>query len=434
MDTRTYEDLKLFVKRRQDLAQRSESSVFVIFSGKDKHLGAFRASSSFIYLTGFEEPDACLVFRSGADPQYVLFVRDKDPVAETWEGYRYGPDEAQKIFGCDKAYSISQLESELPQLLSGSEKIYFDLGLNEEHDRLLLAGRKSAQALNRRSGLPLLPIHETKEVLGEMRVVKTPEEIEWMKEACDISVKAHREAMKSTRVGKNERQIHGQLLYHFFQGLASREGYSSIVASGENATVLHYRDNRRDMQDGDLLLIDAGAEKNYYTADITRTYPVNGKFSEAQKNLYQAVLSVQENLIPLAQPGFSLPQLQEKAIELLTEQMVELGLLRGRPQDLIADKKYQKYYPHGIGHYLGMDVHDVGRSKEGSNPIPFQENMVITIEPGIYIPKNDSEAPKELRGLGVRIEDDVQITSKDPFVLTGGLEKSVADLESLINS
>ncbi|NQZ19064.1 MAG: aminopeptidase P family protein, partial [Bdellovibrionales bacterium] len=380
MGIRTFEDLSTFKARRQKLEEVSENSVFILFSGKESHLSRFRAQSHFVYMTGFEEPEACVVLRPGRSPEYTLFVRDKDPSIELWDGYRYGPEEAKSIFNADQSFSINDLAKELPNLISGSDQLYYNLGEDTEYDEIVLQSRKRAQQLDRRSGRPQVVIADPNDPLGELRVVKDEFEIGLMKDSCELSALAHNEVMKAVKPGMNEVQVQAHLFYKFFEQKAQREGYSSIIASGVNATVLHYRANNKDLVDGEFLLIDAGAEKNYYTADITRTYPVNGQFTEPQKKLYQAVLDVQKSLIPMAQPGFSLPQLQEKAVQLLTEQMVELDLLIGRPSDLIESKAYQKYYPHGIGHYLGMDVHDVGKSKVDGQPNPFQENMVITIE------------------------------------------------------
>ncbi|MCB0377967.1 MAG: aminopeptidase P N-terminal domain-containing protein [Bdellovibrionales bacterium] len=434
MVTRTFEDLQIFAKRRKKLASLAGGEVLVLFSGKDQHLGAFRADSHFVYLTGFEEPEACAVIRPGLDPEFVLFVRPKDAVMETWEGYRHGPEGTKDIYACDQSFSIHELSKKLPELLKDAKSIYFDLGKNPDHDRMLLEARRQAPLLNRRSGQPPVPIRDPKDILAPLRVIKSPQEIEWMREACQLSVKAHQACMKMAKPDMNEKQIHGCLMFHFFDQLAQQEAYSSIVASGPNATVLHYRDNNRVMEDGDLLLIDAGAQKYFLNADITRTFPVNGKFTEPQKQIYQSVLDCQKKLIPLMQPGFSLVELQDKAIAILTEALVELNLLSGSIKDLIADKKYQKYYPHGIGHYLGMDVHDVGLSKQDDKPVPLESGMVVTMEPGLYIPLDDPEAPLEFRGIGVRIEDDVLITDKDPEVLTAGLVKEVKDVEALCQS
>jgi Xaa-Pro aminopeptidase len=430
----SYEDFKIFNSRREKLNELTDNSVFIFFSGSESYLSNFRAQSSFVYLTGFEEPDSCAVIRTGKDKSFTLFLRPRDPDIEIWDGERYGLDRAKEIFNCDKTFAFDNLHEELKFLIKGADKIYYKVGVDNPRDQLIFKSRAQAQQLDRRSGKAEIPIFDPNEILGPMRVIKDDNEKQWMREICKVSGLAHLHVMKNVKKAKNERQVQGDLLYSFYQQNASREGYSSIIASGVNATTLHYRANNKDIKPGEFLLIDAGAEKKYYTADITRTYPVNGTFTKAQKSIYQSVLDVQKKLISLAKIGFSLIELQEQACLLLTEQMIELGLLKGNLSDLIEQKAYHKYYPHGVGHYLGMDVHDVGFSKINDKPNPLQAGMVITVEPGIYVPENDNTAPKELRGLGVRIEDDILIGLKDPEVLTRSAPKEIAELESLINN
>ncbi len=432
MLTKTFNDLENFKQRRLMLNRLAPNAAFILFAGEEGHLDTFRPQSSFVYLTGFEEPSAVAVVRTGETPEFHLFVRPNDAVAETWDGHRWGLEKAKQEFGPNQSHSIDDLETQLPELLRGADKIYFALGAQVEDDNIVIAARDRAQQLDRRSGRPKAAICDPNEVLAEMRMVKDDLEIELLRESCELSAKAHIAAMKASRPGLNEKQILATLLFHFYNENASREGYCSIVASGANACTLHYRANRRDMKDGDLLLIDAGAEKNYFTADITRTFPVNGHFTEPQKKLYEAVLDVQKSLIAMVKPGSSLPELHEKSCELLTEKMILLGLLSGSVADNIESKKYQKYYPHGIGHFLGMDVHDVGFSKKNGKPHPFVPGVVITVEPGLYVPEDDDSAPAELRGLGVRIEDDVLITSNGSEVLTALVPKEVAELEAII--
>ncbi len=431
----TYNDLKSFKKRRDRLNTLcGKDSVIVLFSGEEGHLAPFRPQSSFLYLTGFEEPGSCLVIRTGKVPELHLFVRDRNPAMELWDGERYGVERAQKVFSADKAYDIEHLVKELPELLRGQNRLYFSMGLDSELDKLILSARKKAQALDRRSGQSLMPIHDPSEILSQLRVIKDSDEQKWMKETCELSARAHEFTMKSVSPGMTEKQIQGILVSSFFKDNAQGEAYPSIVASGPNATTLHYRANNRKTKKGDFLLIDAAAEKYFYKADITRTYPIDGKFSQTQKDLYQAVLEVQKSLISKVVVGFSLPELQELTILKLTEVMVELGLLKGKTKELIEKKSYQKYYAHGVGHYLGLDVHDIGFSKLKDKPVPFQAGMVITVEPGIYIPESDSDVDKELRGLGVRIEDDILITKSKPDIMTISAPKEIKDLEKIIGS
>lgn len=434
MLTRNFKDVSPFVNRRAKLNQLTGDAVFILFSGEEGHLAQYRSASHFIYLTGFEEPSSVVVIRTGQEPRTTLFVRDKDSAVETWDGERHGPELAKVEFQMDDCFSNAELEVRLPQLLTGAERIYFALGDDAIQDDIIIQARAAAQQLQRRSGQPKIPIFDPNEVLGPMRMVKDDFEISLLKESCDLSARAHINVMKNVKPGMNERQALAHLLFSFYSEKATKEGYSSIVASGSNACTLHYRANTRDMEDGDFLLVDAGAEKNYFTADITRTYPINGKFTEAQKAIYSAVLEVQKKLIAMVKPGMSLPELHEHSVKLLTKKMIDLKLLAGTVEENVESKAYHKYYPHGVGHYLGMDVHDVGISKKGDQPVPLQAGMVITVEPGIYVPEDDESAPQELRGLGVRIEDDVLVTTSGHEVLTSLVPKEVEELEQIINS
>ena len=432
MLTKTFKDFEVFKKRRQRLNQLAPDSVFVLWSGAESHLGRFRAESSFVYLTGFEEPDSFAIIRTGSEASFTLFVRPKDPSIEIWDGKRFGPEQSKKEFLADQCFTTDELDEQLPILFKGVERLYYQLGQSSDIDDLVLTARNNAQRLERRSGQAKQPLHEPNEILSRMRMVKEDVELEYMRESCELSARAHIDVMKNVRPGMNERQVQSFLFFSFYESMATQEGYSSIIASGENACTLHYRANNRTMLDGDFLLIDAGAEKNYYTADITRTYPINGKFTEPQRDIYQAVLESQKKLIEEVQVGHSIPELHEKSCELLTQNMLDLGLLKGSIDENLKSGAYKKYYPHGIGHYLGMDVHDIGISKSKGQPEPLCENVVLTIEPGIYVPIDDTSAPKELRGLGVRIEDDVCVKANGPEVLTRLAPKELKELEEII--
>jgi Xaa-Pro aminopeptidase len=435
MLTRTYPDNQVFQKRREKLYKAySSESALILFSSREGYISRFRAKSSFVYLSGFEEPDSWLVIRLGKEPTYSLFVPPKDPNVEIWDGERYGPELCKKEFQPDFCFPNDRLSSELPGLLKGVEKIYYDLGEDSENDRIILDVRKKIQMLERRSGKALCSIGDTKSIMAPMRVKKDQWEITWMKESCELSAQAHMQVMKYTRPGVNERELMGHFLKEIYAHGAQQEGYSSIVASGDNATTLHYRANNRKMLAGDLLLIDAGAEKNYYTADITRTYPVSGKFTGANRDIYEAVLEVQKKLIERVRVGFSLPELHDLSCRYLCEQMVHLGLLKGTIDELVAQKKYVSFYPHGIGHYLGMDVHDIGLSREGDKPVPFEAAMTITMEPGIYIPRFCESVDPKWRGLGVRIEDDILVTEGEPVVMSVTAPKEIKDLESIVGT
>ena len=423
-------------KRREALKPQLEDAALIVLANKEVVRNhdvnyPFRQDSNFFYLTGFEEPDAVLVFRPGKEPETTMFVRPKDPLMETWEGFRFGPEATVNEFGVDEAYVLDELPKRLPDLLKDVNQIHHRFG-QKEFDLILEGALEKVRKSFGRSGKGLLPILDYWEQVGEARVIKSEEEIEWMKTAADISVEAHKEAMKFTKPGVTERQVLAVLEYHFKMAGAARPGYNSIVASGSNATTLHYTFNDQRCQEGDLLLIDAGAEYNYYSADITRTFPVSGKYSSVQKEVYDRVLDVQTSTVALARVGASFVQLQNHAVEGLTQAMVDFGLLKGKKEDLIEKKLYRKYYPHNIGHFLGLDVHDLGLYTKGKEPRPFEPGMVITIEPGLYVPPDDEEAPKEFRGIGIRIEDDILITSGDPNNLTEKVPKAPAQIEDLM--
>lgn len=425
----------IFKKRRDQLKELSEGSAFVISShpeyirNNDVHY-EYRQDSNFFYLTGFEEPESLFLFRPGLDPETVLFVRPKNPLRETWDGFRYGPELAQKEFQMDKCYPIAELQEQLLELLKPVDKIYYKFGYNVSSDKMLMEIMEKVRTSYGRSGMGVKPIYDYSELIGEMRCIKTDTEIEWQKKACEISAHAHIKAMQITRPGINERQIQGALIQSFMNELSPRPGYTPIVASGSNATTLHYIFNNQECRDGDILLIDAGAEWNYYAADITRSFPVNGKFTPSQKIFYEHVLHVQEELIKISKPGLPFMMLQDKAIELLTEALIELKLLKGNKTDLIKNKDYMKYYPHSVSHFLGMDVHDVGLYRKNGESRAMEPGLVFTVEPGLYVRSDDDSAPKEFRGLGVRIEDDILITKTGYFNMTLRAPKSVQDIEN----
>ena len=433
MLTRTFEDVRIFEKRRQSLGEKEPNAVFVLFSGRQGFLSNFRAQSNFVYLTGFEESESCAVICTGKTQRFSLFVKPKDPAFETWEGELYGPQQAQRVFKPDECFPMESLSEHLKDLFSGRDKIYYALGEDPTWDQMVLEARDLAWRKDR-TGSPKASICDPDSVIAPMRMIKDPQERNWMRKFCELSAKTHTHVMKKVVPGLNERQVQAEILYSFYHQKATREAYPSIVASGPNATTLHYRANCRDMKKAELVLIDAGLEKDYYCTDITRTYPVSGRFTSAQRDLYQAVLDTQKQLIHRVQPGFSLMELQEKACVLLTEKMMDFGLLSGKLSQQISQQEYKKYYPHGVGHYLGMDVHDVGWRQKDAKPVPFKEGMVITVEPGIYIPLDDPKAPKEFLGLGVRIEDDVLVGSSFPEVMSSLAPKEIEELESLVGS
>jgi Xaa-Pro aminopeptidase len=431
LKNRTFQNLQEFQNRRNEFAKRAPNSALILFSGSESGWERFRSASDFVYMTGFEEPESICVFLPGQKNPYRLFVRPRDPAKEIWDGFRYGLEGAKSVFGADESYDIHEFSKLLPSLLAGVETVYYQLESSEKDWVVLRAIKEFITTLGR-SGRGMLPIHDPKEVIGEMRNKKSPQEQDWHREACRLSAESHRELMKKVRAGMNEKEIQAILFDQFYSRGAHREGYFSIIAAGANATILHYRDNNSPSKDGDLLLVDAGAEKNYFTADITRTYPLNGKFSKAQRDVYARVLKVQKNLIAMVKPGIRYEEIQESARKQLTQELIEMGFLKGTVDQNIHSLAYRKYYPHNIGHFLGMDVHDVGLYKVNGQSRLLEEGMVITIEPGIYVPADDDTVPKEYRGIGIRIEDDILVTASGHEVMTSLAPKEIDEIEAVM--
>lgn len=397
----------------------------------------FRQDSDFMYLTGFPEPDAIAVIDPAAKKPYTLYVRPRDPEMETWYGRRHGVDGAEKNYKADKAISIEKFQSELAKLIDGHEKLYYRFGVDEKLDLQILAYLSGQRQRRLKTAYPPHTIIDPTILTHEMRLHKTPDEVELMQKAATISAEAHVRAMKAVRPGMNEFQIESLIEAYMRENGASGVAYNSIIGGGDNATILHYVENNRPLNDGDLLLVDAGAEYDGYAADITRTFPVNGKYSQAQREVYDVVLDVQLQCIEATKTGNTIKGRQELSIELLTEGMKELGLLKGKTKDLIKKKEYMKYYMHGVGHYLGMDVHDAGRyftDQTAKNSRPFAPGMVLTVEPGLYIPPEDKSAPAKYRGIGIRIEDDVLVTEEGNRNLTAAVPKDVEEIEALMSS
>lgn len=430
-------DMSVFKERRQTLASRAKGSAIILpahpeFIRNNDVDHRYRQDSNLFYMTGFEEPESILVFRPGQTPETVMFVRPKDIERETWDGFRYGPEATEREFNIDKCYLISDFDKMIVDLLKPVDRVYYRWNTSHEFDEKMLNVLERVRLSMGRSGRGALPVFDAVELIGEMRLIKTAYDVSIMRKACEISAQAHIEAMRFTRPGVTERQVHGVLVGSFYMQNAEREGYNTIVASGPAATTLHYVFNDQPCKDGDLLLIDAGAEYQYYTGDITRTFPVNGKFTAPQRRVYQAVLDIQKQLIKDVQPGLLFKSMQEKTIETLTDVMIELNLLKGSRQHLIDTGAYRKYYPHGVGHWLGLDVHDTGLHIINGEPRKLEPGMAFTIEPGLYIPFDDMSAPEEFRGIGVRIEDNVVVTATGREVLTAQCPKEIDEMEAII--
>jgi Xaa-Pro aminopeptidase len=399
---------------------------------RDAHY-AYRFDSYFYYLTGFCEPEAVLVMTAGAQPQSVLFCRDKDVEREIWDGFRYGPDAAREVFGLDAAHSIGSLDTLMPGLIADQRAVFCHIGADSAWDMRLLGWLNAVRAQARTGvGAP----HEIQDVhvlLDEMRLIKADEEIAVMRRAAAISAEAHRRAMRTVRPGQAEYEIEAELLHEFRRCGAQAPAYTSIVAGGANACVLHYVRNDGVLADGDLLLIDAGCELDGYASDITRTFPVNGKFSGPQRDVYQLVLAAQAAAIAAVGPAATWQQPHEAAVRVLAQGFIDLGLLSGDVDQVIESEAYKKFYMHRTGHWLGLDVHDAGDYKRDGQWRALQPGMVLTVEPGCYIRAGEG-VPERFAGIGIRIEDDVLVTGGGHEVLTAAAPKTIADIEEQMRS
>jgi len=395
----------------------------------------FRQASDVVYLTGFVEPETTLVVRPGAETdRVVMFVRPRDPDLETWDGRRAGLEGAKERYGADAAYPASELDAKLPELVANVDEWHVALGIDGELDALIARTIAKLRRTEKKGKRPPRAIVDPRVALHELRLKKRPEELAALREAAVISSDAHVAAMQTGRPGVFEHELEAVINFTFRKRGGGGPGYATIVGAGDNATILHYIENRCKIADGDLVLVDAGCEYDHYTADVTRTWPANGRFSPAQRDVYELVLRTQLGAIAMAKPGATLEQIHEYCIRSLTEGMVALKLLQGSVDALIADQSYRKFYMHGTSHWLGLDVHDAGAYTRGGKARALEPGMVITIEPGLYIARDAPDVPDALRGIGVRIEDDLAITSGAPEVLTAACPKQIAALEALTSS
>ncbi|MDC5337669.1 Xaa-Pro aminopeptidase [Acinetobacter baumannii] len=428
-----------FQHRRNHLAEKmGPNSIAIIATREEMYRNRdadykFRADSSFFYLTGFAEPEAVAVietFDDVTDYSYSLFCRERNREMEIWNGYRAGIDGAIEEYEADEAYAIDLLDEEIIEKLLNKERLYYRIGHNAAFDARVSQWIKKANAEHRHEAAPAQLV-QLDRIVDEMRLIKSPQEIELMQIASTISAKAHTRAMQTVRPGMMEYVLEAELNYIFGQN-GCVPSYNSIVGGGANACILHYVENNQALKDGDLVLIDAACEYEFYASDITRTFPVNGKFSPEQKALYEVVLASQYAAIDAVRIGNSYREPHEVAVKILTEGLVDLGLLKGEVSELIETEAYRQFYMHGTGHWLGMDVHDVGSYKKDDDWRQYEEGMVVTVEPGLYIAPDDETVDKKWRGIGIRIEDDVVATSKGPRVLTADVVKDIADIEHLM--
>lgn len=393
-----------------------------------------RQDSDFFYLTGFDEPDSIAVITPAKQEQpYTLFVRPRDPEREIWDGRRAGVEGAMKEHGAHASFPVEEFPARLHELLIGAKNLYYRIGTaRRDLDEIVLRQIARMRTMARKGIYAPQSIIDPGTIIHEMRLVKGEDELEIMQRSVDIAIEAHREAMKQTRPGMKEYEVEALIEYIFRRNGAAAPAYTSIVGGGANATILHYINNDAELRDGDLLLIDAGAEYRGYASDITRTFPINGRYTAAQKDVYELVLDTQMRCIDRVRAGVSMDELHNHSVELLTEGMLHLGLLKGDAKKLIEEETYKKFYMHRLGHYLGMDVHDAGFYHQAGESRRLQPGMVITVEPGLYISKDAEDIPDKYRGIGIRIEDDVLVTENGSRVLSQAAPKQVEEIEELI--
>ena len=428
---------KIFAQRRKTLMRMMGKDSIAILPSAPVHIRnrdvehGFRQDSDFTYLSGFPEPESVLVLiPNRKQGEFILFCRDRDPHMETWNGRRYGPEGAVEHFGASDAFPISEIEEILPGLMEPCESVYYTIGLNPDFDKTVMGCVNNLRRQSRGGKHVPCEFVSLDYLLHDMRLFKSRDELALMKKAAKISVNGHIRAMQTCEPGKFEYELEAELMYEFNRNGAGW-AYQSIVGSGANSCILHYTENNQVMNDGDVVLIDAGAEYDSYAADITRTFPVNGRFTEAQKEIYDVVLEAQEEAIKAAKPGNHWNDPHKAAVKSLTRGMVELGLLKDTPAKLIKEGGYSKYYMHRTGHWIGMDVHDVGDYKVDDEWRLLEKGMTMTIEPGLYIP-HGSRGAKRWWDIGVRIEDDIAITKDGCEILTKGLPRTTDEIEAVM--
>jgi Xaa-Pro aminopeptidase len=429
-----------FARRRKQLMKMMGKGGIVILpavpekSRNSDVLYHYRPDSDFYYLTGFAEPEAVAVLIPGRPHgEYVLFVRDRDPTRETWDGRRAGPEGATRDYGADDAFPIGDIDDILPGLMENCTRVYYTMGLHPEFDQRVIGWVNSLKSQARTGVQPPQEFVALDHLLHDMRLFKSRPEIDVMRRSAQIAVAAHKRAMRFTRPGRTEFEVMAELVHEFRRNNADTS-YHPIVGGGANACILHYHENSDVLQDGDLLLIDAGCEYELYASDITRTFPVGGRFTPEQRAVYEVVLEAQYAAIEKTVPGNHWNEPHEAAVKSITQGLVKLGLLKGKVPALIKDGAYRKFFMHRTGHWLGMDVHDVGDYKIGEQWRVLEPGMVMTVEPGVYIPSGTKGIAKRWWNIGIRIEDDVAVTRDGNEVLTAGLAKTPDQIEKLMRA
>ncbi len=430
---------KEYALRRSALAENmGENAIAILPSSKllTRNNDAeypFRQDSDFYYLTGFNEPEAVLALIPGREHgEAVLFCRERDPAKEMWDGKILGPDGAIQKLGVDDAFPVTDIDEILPGLIEGRDKVFYALGRDPQFDARIMEWVNVIRSKVRGGAHPPGEFVALEYPLHELRLFKSKAEQKLMQRAGEISAQAHINAMKASKPGLYEYSLEAELLYHFVREGARFPAYSTIVGAGDNACILHYIENNDKLKDGDLVLIDAGCELDCYASDITRTFPVNGKFTEAQAEIYQIVLDAQIAAIDATKPGNHWNHPHEAAVDVIVDGLIELGVLKGTREEVLETESYKQFYMHRTGHWLGLDVHDVGEYKTGGEWRVLEPGMALTVEPGIYIARGSKGVAKKYQGIGVRIEDDVVVTKSGNKVMTEGVPKSISEIETLM--
>jgi Xaa-Pro aminopeptidase len=428
-----------FARRRKNLMALMEPNSIAIIPSAREQLRSrdtehpFRQDSDFYYLSGFTEPDAVLVLAPGRrHGQFVMFCRERDPVLELWNGHRAGPEGACEKFAADDAFPIGDIDDILPGLIEGRERVYYSMGRSAEFDRQIMGWVNRIRSKEASGAVPPGEFTDLNHMVHDLRLVKSAAEQRLLRRAGEISARGHRRAMAFCRPGQYEYQLEAELAHEFASSGARHLAYPSIVGSGSNACTLHYVSNDAIMRDGDMVLIDAGCELDYYASDVTRTFPVNGRFNREQRALYDIVLQAQLAAIASIKPGNNWNKPHDASVSVITEGLVELGLLKGRVDKLIERAAYREFYMHRVGHWLGLDVHDVGDYRVGNEWRQLEPGMAMTVEPGIYISPANSKVARKWRGIAIRLEDDVLVTADGCEVITAAVPKTVEDIEALM--
>ncbi len=427
-------------RRKRLLKQMTKDSIAIIAAAAEVHRNAdteykYRQNSDFYYLTGFKEPQAVAVFIPGRkEGEFILFNRPKNPAMEVWTGKFAGQQGAVQDYEADQAFAIDELDEMMLGLLQDKHTVYYHAGRDQVMDETIMQWVHELQQKVRHGVRTPTEFISLSSIVHEMRLIKSPAEIKIMSKAAQISVAAHNHTMRTVKPGMKQYQLQAELEYLCKKSGCADMAYTSIVASGAHNCILHYIDNDQEIHDGDLVLIDAGGEYQYYSSDITRTFPANGKFTKEQAIIYELVLAVQSKIIEMVKPGVEFIQLRQTTQRLITEGLIKLGLIKGSVDKAIEERKYRDFFMHDIGHWLGLDTHDVAGYRMEKHWRKLQAGMVLTVEPGIYIAADNKQVDKKWRGIGVRIEDDVLVTRTGRKVLTEGLPRTVTEVEALVQS